>query len=70
MCKVTVADQAGLSAPNGNEKMKLGGLERQGVRLACQAKVTGSVIVEVPEDPLKAAIRKQLDKPNGDSLWD
>jgi 2Fe-2S ferredoxin len=50
--------------------MKLGGLERQGVRLACQAKVTGSVIVEVPEDPLKAAIRKQLDKPNGDSLWD
>ncbi|OXM88077.1 2Fe-2S iron-sulfur cluster-binding protein [Paenibacillus rigui] len=62
MCKVRVADPAGLAPMNQNERLKLGGLEEQGYRLACQAKVVGHVIAELPEDPLKAAVRKQLER--------
>ncbi|WP_240413883.1 2Fe-2S iron-sulfur cluster-binding protein [Paenibacillus periandrae] len=61
MCKVIVPDQSGLAPLNTNERLKLGGLQDQGYRLACQAKVTGDVTVTIPEDPLKAAIRKQLE---------
>jgi 2Fe-2S ferredoxin len=61
MCKVIVKDQSGLAPMNQNERLKLGGLQEQGYRLACQAKVTGDVTVTLPEDPLKAAIRKQLE---------
>jgi len=63
MCKINVApDQAaGLKPPTEAEVRKLGAaLLDQGVRLSCQARVLGDVIVSVPEDPLKAAIRKQL----------
>jgi 2Fe-2S ferredoxin len=60
MCKVIVADPGGLAPLTYNEKMKLGGLEEKGYRLACQAKVLGNVTVAVPEDPLKAAVREQL----------
>lgn len=60
MCKVNVADQRGLNAPTLSEEIKLGPLLRQGYRLACQAKVRGDVAVDVPEDPLKAAVRRQL----------
>ncbi|MGF7030462.1 2Fe-2S ferredoxin [Paenibacillus mucilaginosus] len=64
MCKVRVTEgmESGLAEPGKNERLKLGGQEQYGYRLACQAKVTGPVQVEVPEDPLKAAIRKQLEK--------
>jgi 2Fe-2S ferredoxin len=60
MCKVRVDDQSGLSPIKRNEELKLGGLQHDGFRLACQACVTGPVTVHVPEDPLKAAIRAQL----------
>jgi 2Fe-2S ferredoxin len=70
MCKVIVQDtaQTSLAPCNQNERLKLGGLQEQGYRLACQAKVTGAVTVIVPEDPLKAAIRKQLERQKEDEL--
>jgi len=73
MCKVRDASgsQAGLSPVADNERYKLGGLHEQGFRLACQAKVTGDAAVELPEDPLRAAVRKQLERQREeeDSLW-
>jgi ferredoxin, 2Fe-2S len=63
MCKVRVAkDQAaGLQGPTEAERHKLGDeLLSEGIRLSCQARVRGDVDVSIPEDPLKAAIRKQL----------
>lgn len=62
MCKVIVSSAGGLVPMNQNEQLKLGTLEAQGYRLACQAKVIGDVTALVPEDPLKAAIRAQLQK--------
>jgi len=62
MCKVIVKDQSGLAPLNNNERFKLGSQAEEGYRLACQARVVGAVTVEVLEDPLKAAIRKQLAK--------
>ncbi len=70
MCKVTVDDQLGLHLPNQNEKVKLGSLIQQGVRLSCQATVRGDVVAVVPEDPLKAVIRAKLaEQQKGDDLW-
>lgn len=73
MCKVNVPGpqgEAGLSAPTDAERRKLGSMIDQGTRLACQAKVTGPVVIELPEDPLKAAIRRQLEKQQADDeLW-
>jgi ferredoxin, 2Fe-2S len=66
MCKVIVPEQQGLSPLNGNEQLKLGSLAEQGYRLACQAKVTGDAEVTLPEDPLKAAIRRQLELQRGE----
>ncbi|KRF12190.1 2Fe-2S iron-sulfur cluster-binding protein [Paenibacillus sp. Soil787] len=60
MCKVKVSDPNGLAPMNVNERLKLGTQADEGFRLACQARVIGSVQVTVPEDPLKAAIRAQL----------
>lgn len=60
MCKVIVANPSGLGPLGANERMKLGGLDERGYRLACQAKVFGDVSVQIPEDPLKAAVREQL----------
>jgi 2Fe-2S ferredoxin len=68
MCKVNVQDQSGLSPLNRNEELKLGPLADEGVRLACQAKVCGSVTAVIPEDPLKAAIRAQLALQKNDEL--
>jgi len=73
MCKVTVpADQAGgLKPPTPAEIRKLGPLLDEGVRLSCQARTNGDVTVLVPEDPLKAAIRKRLEeqKREQDDWW-
>jgi len=70
MCKVQVSDQSGLSPLSEMERRKLAGLDEQGIRLSCQARVTGPVEVEVPEDPLRAAVRKQLEKQaEMDELW-
>lgn len=69
MCKVSAETGEGLSVPSDNEKRKLGDQITQGVRLACQAKVTGNCTVILPEDPLKAAVRAQLAKQREDDLW-
>lgn len=62
MCKVTVQDQSGLSPVASKEELKLGDLKDRSIRLACQARVTRNAVVEIPEDPLKAAIRAQLQR--------
>lgn len=62
MCKVTVQDQSGLSAIENKEALKLGGLKDRFIRLSCQAKVLKDTEVWIPEDPLKAAIRAQLQR--------
>ncbi|GIO30858.1 MULTISPECIES: 2Fe-2S iron-sulfur cluster-binding protein [Paenibacillus] len=74
MCKIEVdeAAKAQLSPPSEQEQRKLGSLVHQGVRLACQSKIEGTVAVTIPEDKLKAAIRKQLEaarRQDRDDLW-
>lgn len=70
MCKVKPLTEGGLSAPRDKERHKLGTLLDDGQRLSCQAKVTGKVSVEVPEDPLRAAIRRRLaQQGEEDTLW-
>ncbi|MFV9510698.1 2Fe-2S iron-sulfur cluster-binding protein [Tepidibacillus sp. LV47] len=62
-CKVKVEDPSKVLAPSKIEQRKLGPTYlQQGMRLGCQTKVLASVKIEIPEDPLKAAIRKQLAK--------
>lgn len=72
MCKVHVATNEGLMPHTTAEALKLGELRGEGIRLACQARVRGdsSVVITLPEDPLKAAIRKQLARQEQeDELW-
>lgn len=69
MCKVQVDEQSGLSPVERKEAMKLGGTEQDGWRLACQAKALGPATVRVPEDPLKAAVRRQLEQGKDEDLW-
>jgi len=70
MCKVTAPFGAGLSPLGDSERRKLAGLDKQGTRLACQARIVGDAAVEVPEDPLKAAVRRQLMRQSEeDTLW-
>ncbi|GIP41678.1 hypothetical protein J45TS6_01370 [Paenibacillus sp. J45TS6] len=72
MCKVDVpeGEEGHLSKPGGAERNKLGTWLDRGTRLACQATVQDSVTVQVPEDKLKAAIRKQLERQaEEDTLW-
>ncbi|MGG1876926.1 MULTISPECIES: 2Fe-2S iron-sulfur cluster-binding protein [Paenibacillus] len=64
MCKVTIeeSERANCLPPEDKERRKLGAaLLERGSRLSCQTKVTGPLTVVVPEDPLKAAVRKQLE---------
>ncbi|CAM4317579.1 2Fe-2S iron-sulfur cluster-binding protein [Saccharibacillus endophyticus] len=72
MCKVTVESEgAGVLPPAEAERRKLGASLEDGIRLACQAKVCGDVSVQTPEDPLKRAIRLQLErqKEEEDDFW-
>jgi len=71
MCKVHVTkDQAEqLTPPTQAEIRKLGSLLEEGVRLSCQARTKGDVVVVVPEDPLKAAIRKKLAEGRQEDDW-
>lgn len=74
MCKVSVepGDTAALRPPADAERRKLGSLLDNGVRLACQAAVWGDVRVHIPEDPLKAAVRRRLEaarRGEADDLW-
>ncbi|HZG85232.1 2Fe-2S iron-sulfur cluster-binding protein [Paenibacillus sp.] len=69
MCKVSVRDGSAVSPPQEGERRKMGA-GAGGMRLSCQAKALGDVTVEVPEDPLKAAVRKQLERQKEDEdLW-
>ncbi|MBD2845175.1 (2Fe-2S)-binding protein [Paenibacillus sp. IB182496] len=61
MCKVYDRGNSGLSAPSDKERAKLAGAAAD-LRLGCQAKIIGPSTVEVPEDPLKAAVRRQLER--------
>lgn len=71
MCKVNVApeERHALLPPTEAERRKLGLMLEDGTRLSCQAKVCGQLTVQVPEDPLKAAIRKQLERQQQDDDW-
>jgi len=63
MCKVSVRNPAAVTPMNAAERRKLGESASDGsLRLACQANVVTDVIVDVPEDPLKAAVRKHLER--------
>jgi uncharacterized 2Fe-2S/4Fe-4S cluster protein (DUF4445 family) len=73
MCKVCVApgQASALQAPGPAERRMIGPLLEEGVRLSCQARVRADVAVMIPEDPLKAAVRKKLEEQQRerDELW-
>jgi 2Fe-2S ferredoxin len=69
MCKVTLEPGSRAAPMKDNERRKLGPLSDEGVRLSCQTVVEGDCIVNVPEDPLKAAVRRQLKQQEEDELW-
>lgn len=70
MCKITAnPTNAGMTLPTVAEERKLGPLLDEGTRLSCQARVTGDAKITVPEDPLKAAVRRQLERQAEDDLW-
>ncbi|MBC8079530.1 MAG: 2Fe-2S iron-sulfur cluster binding domain-containing protein [Gorillibacterium sp.] len=69
MCKVKVNEQSNLLPMTKAERLKLGSLANQNIRLACQAIINGNVEVQVPEDPLKAAVRAQLARQKEEDLW-
>src|SRR3954452_16196188 len=62
MCKITVRPDSELQPISDRERRKLAGLEGSHIRLACQARVAGKVDVDVPLDPLRAAVARQLAK--------
>ena len=68
MCKVKVLDPAAASRPSPAELRKLG--EGSPWRLACQTVPLRDLTVQVPEDPLRAAVRRRLEAGGEeDSLW-
>ncbi|MCI3920275.1 2Fe-2S iron-sulfur cluster-binding protein [Paenibacillus sp. TRM 82003] len=70
MCKVKVKDEGAVSPVVDAERRKMGNAAADGTRLSCQTKVLKDVVVEVPEDPLKAAVRRQLERQKEDEgLW-
>lgn len=74
MCKIQVEEDssAALSPPSDAEQRKLGMAElEKGTRLACQCKVLGDAAIRLPENPLKAAIRRQMElkAQESDELW-
>ncbi|HEY4431289.1 MAG TPA: 2Fe-2S iron-sulfur cluster-binding protein [Paenibacillus sp.] len=74
MCKVKIANEEATAVrpPGDIERRKLGTALEDGTRLACQAAVWSDVTVQVPEDPLKAAVRRKLEaarRGEEDELW-
>lgn len=70
MCKVAVRPESMLQPIADIERRKLAGLDENHIRLACQAKAAGKVVVDVPLDPLRAAVARQLAKQaEEDDLW-
>ena len=62
MCKVQIPpDEKGCLPPKEAERRKLGALIHQGTRLSCQSIITGDLQITIPEDPFRAAVRKQLE---------
>ncbi|WP_338551739.1 2Fe-2S iron-sulfur cluster-binding protein [Paenibacillus sp. KS-LC4] len=70
MCKMEVKPGSELMPIGDVERRKLAGLE-DGMRLSCQARVKGKVQAEIPMDPLRAAVLKQLARQaeEDDKLW-
>ncbi|WP_309118663.1 2Fe-2S iron-sulfur cluster-binding protein [Paenibacillus sp.] len=60
MCKVRVVDPSTVTPRTDAERRKLG--DGADERLSCQTKATKDATVLVPEDPLKAAVRRQLER--------
>ncbi|MGO4697666.1 2Fe-2S iron-sulfur cluster-binding protein [Paenibacillus sp. 2TAB26] len=71
MCKVTVRPGSQLQPIGDVERNKLSGLDGNHERLSCQARVAGKVDVEIPLDPLRAAVARQLARQaeENDDLW-
>lgn len=71
LCKVKPRLGSELMPMGDNEKRKLGATDEYGTRLACQLRIAGRTEVEVPPDPLRAAVARQLarQKENDDELW-
>ncbi len=71
MCKVNVRPGSDLMPISEQERRKLGGLDEGGTRLSCQARIRGKAEVDIPLDPLRAAVARQLAKQaeEDDSLW-
>ncbi|WP_311078555.1 2Fe-2S iron-sulfur cluster-binding protein [Paenibacillus polymyxa] len=72
MCKVQISPEWAEFAgqPGDAEQRKLGPLLDEGIRLSCQVRVQGDMEVNIPEDKLKAAIRRQLERQAmDDELW-
>ena len=60
MCKVQAEPAESLSPVTSKERMKMGDLHERNIRLSCQTRCWAEVTVTIPEDPLKAAVRKRL----------
>ncbi len=70
MCKVNVRPGSELMPIGDIERRKLAGLDESGVRLSCQTRVTGKAEIDVPLDPLRAAVARQLARQKEeDELW-
>lgn len=71
MCKVQIEDWSNLAPMKDNERRKLAGLEQSNTRLACQAVLKqGHTVVQLPPDPFRAAIARQLQRQQEeDTLW-
>lgn len=73
MCKIKISGDSELLPIGEAERRKLAGMQDQAVRLACQARADGKVNVQVPIDPLRAAVQKQLElarnRDDDDKLW-
>lgn len=74
MCKIKISEQyeSALSPIGDVEQRKLGTSINEGVRLSCQTIILDDVEVTIPENPLKAAIRKQLEAARNkehEELW-
>ncbi|HZG78344.1 MAG TPA: 2Fe-2S iron-sulfur cluster-binding protein [Paenibacillus sp.] len=70
MCKVKVQEPLAVSPRTEAERRKLG--DDADERLSCQTKALRDATVVVPEDPLKAAVRRQLERQKQeeeDGLW-
>lgn len=71
MCKVEIEDCSNLAPMKELERKKLEGIENNATRLACQAVLqSGRTIVQLPPDPLRAAIAREIKRrQEEDSLW-